>query len=112
MSLRRKQPLGTLVLLIGLCVLGCSSVGCVVLGIFQPENPPALPATVVGLHTAIQAERARLKDVVRGPADGAEQLKVSSDDLITIAERLSQLQAALSELERLESETAGEATVQ
>ncbi len=108
MSARRNHVLHALVLAVSLGSVGSCAVGCAGFGSFETEESPPLPATIGQLRSAIEAERARLKELVGEPANDSEPLNVNADALIAVAERLSRLQAAL---EQLEHDAGSEATV-
>ncbi len=108
MSPRRNHVLHALALAVSLGSVGSCAVGCAGFGGFEAEESPPLPATITQLRNAIEAERARLKELVGEPANGSEPSNVDPDPLIAVAERLSRLQAAL---EQLEHDAGSEATL-
>lgn len=79
--------------------LGCCSLGCAGFGVFEAKDSSPLPATMTGLHAAIDEQRAKLLDLVSEtrPEGG---LRVDDENqLVAIAERLTQLTAALEKLQ-------------
>ena len=70
------------------------------MGESEAEESPPLPATIVEIRAAIEAERAQLMDLVGKPADASQPASFDTEAPIKIAERLSRLQAALERLER------------
>jgi hypothetical protein len=99
MSNRRNLVLGVLVRVMALGSFVACVAGCAGLGASETEESQPLPATIVDTRAAIEAERARLMELISQPPDDSHPSGIDTDALVTIAERLSQLQAALEELE-------------
>ena len=96
MSPRRNQNSAALVLALALGSCVVSGAGCAGFGGSEAEDSPPLPATLVEIRAAIEAERAQLMNLVSEPADDSHP---DSEALIEVAERLSRLQAARRQLE-------------
>ncbi len=96
MSPRRNQNSAALVLALALGSGAVSGAGCAGFGRSEAEEPPPLPATLVEIRAAIEAERAQLMNLVGEPADDTHP---DTEALIEVAERLSRLQAARRQLE-------------
>lgn len=85
--------------------------GCAIFASKRAEDSSELPATIAAHHDAIEVERARLKDLVaprmdplKDPSrdhaqDADAEAPIQTEDMITIAQRLSRLQASLETLE-------------
>lgn len=106
MSRRRNHDPGALVLAFALGGFAACLTGCAGFGASESAKSLPLPATIVEIRAAIDAERAQLMKLVSEPAGDSQPSGVNTEALIEIAERLSQLQAALQQLER---EAASEA---
>lgn len=79
--------------------------GCAIFASKRAEDSSELPATIAAHHDAIEVERARLKDLVAPRMDPSRDhtqdadVPIQTEDMITIAQRLSRLQASLETLE-------------
>lgn len=104
MPRRRNHDPGALVLAFALGGLAACGSGCAGFGDSEADESSPLPATIVEIRAAIEAERSQLMDLVGVPVDDSQASDVDTAALIEIAERLSRLQAALERLE-LEAES-------
>ena len=104
MPRRRNHDPGALVLAFALGGLAACGSGCAGFGDGEADESSPLPATIVEIRAAIEAERSQLMDLVGEPADDSQPAGTHTDALIEIAKRLSRLQAAMERLE-LEAES-------
>jgi len=80
--------------------LAATSSACAGFGLFEHRAQPApLPATPAALQAAIELEREGLLDLVIQPVADDERWNADADEMVEIAERISRLQRALTELE-------------
>jgi hypothetical protein len=107
MSFGQNHLVRGLALAAALGGLGFCGLGCAGFGIFEAKDSPPLPATMTGLHAAIDEQRAKLLNLVSETRPDGELRDDNANQLVAIAERLTQLTAAL---ERLEVESNSETT--
>lgn len=77
--------------------LGFAGLGC---ANFDAKDSPPLPATIAELRVAIEEQRALLLDFVSDTDVAGKPPDDDADRLVAIAKRLTQLGAALAELEQ------------